>query len=330
MQPDRNPRQVPGNLPAARLGRPGRYDDLVAAANEAFGAQLAVPRDLDGVIPARVVEDSAMLGWRNVYAERWLDDRMVMPFDAPAWDHPSIVFVLRGAALMQTRQGTGWRKARFGPGSAGLNPAGLSRTLRWQASSPEQLETLHLFFNAGLVRDTLAAFGATTDQAFPDVFDLSAPDVAASARALAWGLRHKAPAIYAESAAVVLVSQVAAASVPAVAAASRSLDASTMRLVVDYMHDNVGHDITLDDLAAVAHVSKYHLVRAFKARTGFPPHAYLQQIRLRRASSLLRQTSASVARIANDSGYRSASQFSAAFRRHYGQSPARYRASHVI
>jgi AraC family transcriptional regulator len=303
----------------------------VDAADKAFGARLAVPRNPDGVIPARIVDDSARLGWRNVYAERWLDDRTVMPFDAPAWDHPSIVFVLHGAALMATKQGTGWRRARFGPGSAGLNPAGLTRTLRWQASSAEQLETLHLFFSADMVRDTLDAFGATTDQAFPDVFDLSAPDVAASARALAWGLRHKAPAIYAESAAVVLVSQVGAASVPAVAtAASRSLDAGTIRRVIDYMHDNLGQDIILDDLAAVAHLSKYHLVRAFKARTGFPPHAYLQQIRLRRASSLLRQTSASVSQIANDSGYRSASQFSAAFRRHYGQSPARYRASHAI
>jgi len=36
-----------------------------------------------------------------------------------------------------------------------------------------------------------------------------------------------------------------------------------MRLVIDYMHDNAGQDVTLDDLAAIAHVSKYHLVRAF-------------------------------------------------------------------
>ena len=241
------------------------------------------------------------------------------------------MFVLQGAALLETRHGAGWRKARFGPGSVGLNPAGLTRTLRWQVSSAQQLESLHLFLSADMVHDTLAAFGATTDRAFPDVFDLSAPDVVASARALAWGLRHKAPAIYAESAAVVLISQVGAASVRAGGTAtSRPLDASTMRLVIDYMHDNVGQDITLDDLAAVAHVSKYHLVRTFKASTGFPPHAYLQQIRLRQASSLLRQTSASVTQIANESGYHSASQFAAAFRRHYGQSPARYRACHAI
>jgi AraC family transcriptional regulator len=245
------------------------------------------------------------------HAELWLDDHAVMPFDAPTYDHPSIVFVLQGAALLETRQGTRWRRARFGPGSVGLNPAGLTRTLRWQASSAQQLETLHLFLSADMVQDTLAAFDATTDQAFPDVFDLRAPDVVASARALAWGLRHKAPAIYAESAAVVSISQVGTASVPVVAAAtSRPLDASTMRLVIDYMHDNVGQDITLDDLAAVAHLSKYHLVRAFKARTGSPPHAYLQQIRLSRASMLLRQTNASVAQIANESGYHSGTRIS--------------------
>jgi AraC family transcriptional regulator len=134
---------------------------------------------------------------------------------------------------------------------------------------------------------------------------------------------------------VVLISQVGAASIPTVAAATSPsrpapLDASAIRLVIDYMHDNVGQDVTLDDLAAVAHVSKYHLVRAFKARTGFPPHAYLQRIRLRRASNRLLQTNVPVAQIASESGYRSTSQFAAAFRRHYGQSPGRYRASHVL
>ena len=298
--------------------------------NGAPNGQLAVPRDPDGEIPARIAEDSSQLGWRSVHAQRWLDDAMVTPFEAPAWDDPSIVFVLRGSALLETRQGTGWRRARWGPGSIGLNPAGLARTLRWQASSPQQLESLHVFFDASLVQDTLAAFGATTDRAFPDVFDLRAPDVVASARTLAWALRHKAPAIFAESAAVVLIGRVGAASVSAAVATSRALDVSTVRLVIDYMNDHVDQEITLDDLAAVAHVSKYHLIRTFKARTGLPPHAYLQQIRLRRASSLLCQTSASVTQIAHESGYRSASQFAAAFRRHYGQSPARYRASQAI
>jgi AraC family transcriptional regulator len=303
----------------------------VTATDKTSGARLAVPRDPTDIPPARIVDDSARLGWRNVHAERWLDDRTVTPFDAPTYEHPSIVFILQGAALLETRQGTGWRKARFGPGSIGLNPAGLSRTLRWHACSEQQLESLHVFLDAGLVHDTLGAFGATTDRVFPDVFELLDPDVVASARALAWGLRHKAPELYAESAAVVLIGQAGVASVPAVAAAaSRPLDAGTLRLVIDYMHDNIGQDIALDDLAAVAHVSKYHLVRAFKARTGLPPHAYLKQIRLSRASSLLRHTSASVAQIAHASGYRSTSQFSAAFRRHYGQSPAHYRASHAI
>ena len=298
--------------------------------NGAPSRQLAVPRDPDDVIPARIVEDSSHLGWRSVHAQRWLDDDTVTPFEAPAWDDPSIVFVLRGSALLETRHGAGWRRARWGPGSIGLNPAGLARTLRWQASSPRQLESLHVFFDASMVQDTLAAFGTTTGRAFPDVFDLRAPDVVASARTLAWALRHQAPAIFAESAAVVLIGQVGASAVSAAAAPSRALDASTVRLIIDYMHDHLDQDITLDDLAAVAHVSKYHLIRTFKARTGFPPHTYLQQLRLRRASSLLGQTSASVAQVARESGYRSASQFAAAFRRHYGQSPAHYRASQAI
>jgi AraC family transcriptional regulator len=305
---------------------------VVTAADEASGARLAVPFSPAGfVAPARIVEDSARLGWRNVYAERWLDDPAAAPFEAPTYDHPSIVLVLRGAALLETRQGGGWRGATFGPGSVGLNPAGLTRTLRWRATSAQQLETLHLFLQAGTVHDTLGAFGTSTERVFPDIFDLHDPQVVASVRALAWGLRRRAPALYAESAAVVLIGQVGAASVPAVAAtAARPLDVSSMRLVIDYMHDNIGQDVTLDDLAAVAHLSKYHLVRAFKAKTGLPPHAYLRQIRLRQAGTLLRQSSATVEQIGRDCGYRSASQFAAAFRRHYGQPPARYRTTHAV
>lgn len=303
----------------------------MTAADRAPSARLAVPRGPADVIPARIVEDSAGLGWRSVHAERWLDDRAVAPFEAPAYGHPSVVFVLQGSALLETRQGRSWRGARFAPGSAGINPAGLARTLRWRASSPQQLETLHLFLDAAMVRDTLAAFGAADDRVIPDVFELRAPDVVASVRALAWGLRHKAPAIYAESAAVVLIGQLGAAAVPAAAAqVSRPLGAATLRLIIDHMHDNAACDVTLDDLAAVAHISKYHLVRAFKASTGLPPHAYLQQIRLRRAATALRQTSAPVEQVAHECGYRSTSQFTAAFRRHYGQSPARYRACRTI
>ena len=280
-------------------------------------------------MPARIVADSASLGWGNAYVERWLDDLEVPPFEAPAWDHPSLVLAVGGVTLLETRKDRVWEGAWFTPGSLGLNPAGLTRTLRWRAATAEQIESVHIFLSATMVEETIAAFDDPRIRSFPEVFDSRGPDIATGARALAWALRHDAPALYADAAAVVLTGQIAAAS-PGPAPSGRAMGAGALRPVIDYMHENFASDVTLDQLAAVAHLSKYHLVRTFKASTGLPPHAYLRHIRLTRAATMLRATDTRINAVAAACGYRNASRFAAAFRRRYGASPASYRAANRI
>jgi AraC family transcriptional regulator len=83
--------------------------------------------------------------------------------------------------------------------------------------------------------------------------------------------------------------------------------------------------ITLDQLAAVASMSKYHFLRSFRRITGMTPYQYLLGLRLRHAATRLAQSSEPVSAIAFDAGFGDLSTFNARFRRHFGASPSHYR-----
>ena len=78
---------------------------------------------------------------------------------------------------------------------------------------------------------------------------------------------------------------------------------------------------TLDELARVAAVSKFHLLRLFSAAFGCTPSAYAGRRRVERGRRLLEATSMSVAAIGEALGYESAGAFIRAFRRHFGVTP---------
>ncbi len=89
-----------------------------------------------------------------------------------------------------------------------------------------------------------------------------------------------------------------------------------------------GEPLGLDDLAAVAGMSKYHFLRCFRSVTGLAPYEYLLNLRLRRAALQLCQSSAPVAAIAYDCGFGDLSSFNARFKAQFGLSPRRFRARH--
>jgi AraC-like DNA-binding protein len=94
---------------------------------------------------------------------------------------------------------------------------------------------------------------------------------------------------------------------------------------VDLIHSNFQDDLSLDDLARVAAMSRFHFLRCFKAHVGTTPYAYLLQVRLRTATIWLRSSSRSITDIALACGFTSPSRFSEAFYRQYHCSPSAYR-----
>lgn len=91
----------------------------------------------------------------------------------------------------------------------------------------------------------------------------------------------------------------------------------------DYLHSHHARDLSLEELAAVAGLSPFHLVRAFRAAIGLPPHAYLLRLRLAHARTLLgRGVPAADAALA--AGFADQSHLSRRFKRAYGYTPAQY------
>jgi AraC-like DNA-binding protein len=83
--------------------------------------------------------------------------------------------------------------------------------------------------------------------------------------------------------------------------------------------------VTVDDMASAAGLSRAHFSREFRRAFGESPHAYLLTRRLERAASLLRATDHSVAEICFDVGLQSVGSFTSSFTRTYGMSPTAYR-----
>ncbi|MEE7493486.1 AraC family transcriptional regulator [Methylobacterium oryzae] len=104
-----------------------------------------------------------------------------------------------------------------------------------------------------------------------------------------------------------------------------ALDVTRLSRVRDFIDANMDRDIGVEDLAAVACLSQYHFIRAFKVATGLPPHRYLGLRRLERSKALLRLGHMSLADIALACRFSSQANFTRAFRRAVGVPPGEYR-----
>jgi AraC-like DNA-binding protein len=91
------------------------------------------------------------------------------------------------------------------------------------------------------------------------------------------------------------------------------------------MQENLGEQLTVDDMARAAMFSKFHFTRIFQRVTGVSPGRFLSALRLQRAKHLLVSTSLSVADISLRVGYNSVGTFSSRFSRSVGLSPTTYR-----
>lgn len=94
---------------------------------------------------------------------------------------------------------------------------------------------------------------------------------------------------------------------------------------INRLHEIYDQELSLDELAALCGLSKYHFARLFKRATGAAPIAYRNMLRLRHAQSLLEETELTVADVAAAVGYRDPAYFSAQFKAETGLSPRAYR-----
>jgi AraC family transcriptional regulator len=93
-----------------------------------------------------------------------------------------------------------------------------------------------------------------------------------------------------------------------------------------FIESHFGGEVTLDDVANVAGVSRYHLTRAFGEATGHSVMRYMRARRLTEAARALTNGATDILQVALESGYGSHEAFTRAFRDQFGCTPEQVRA----
>ena len=95
--------------------------------------------------------------------------------------------------------------------------------------------------------------------------------------------------------------------------------------VLEYIHDHLDGDLSLDALAEVACMSRFHWHRVFRAMQGETLAVATRRIRLNRAACWLVQSDMELSEIARRTGYSSSASFTRAFTDAFGRSPTAFR-----
>ena len=94
-----------------------------------------------------------------------------------------------------------------------------------------------------------------------------------------------------------------------------------------YIESHLARPLTLDEISAIAGISRFHMVRAFAAATGFSVMRYVRARRLTAAARSLAAGAPDILQVALDADYGSHEAFTRAFRDHFGVTPETVRAT---
>jgi AraC-like DNA-binding protein len=98
---------------------------------------------------------------------------------------------------------------------------------------------------------------------------------------------------------------------------------ASIRALCDLLADRLADPPPLAELAALTGLSQFALLRAFRAETGLPPHAYLNHLRVRTARTLLDQ-GVTPADVAVTTGFADQAHLTRHFKRVVGVPPGAY------
>ena len=97
------------------------------------------------------------------------------------------------------------------------------------------------------------------------------------------------------------------------------------RQCLQYIQNHYSEQVSLEQLAESANISKSECLRCFKETLQTTPYRYLMNYRLSVAAKLLRETEQPVSEIAMNCGFSQQSHFGKCFREKMGCAPSKYR-----
>ena len=104
-----------------------------------------------------------------------------------------------------------------------------------------------------------------------------------------------------------------------------ALDDGDVASALRFLHQNAARPIGVDDVVRHVQLSRRSLEIRFQNVVGRTVHAEIQRVRLERAKQLLAETDLPIPKVAEATGYGSASYLGQVFRQALGTTPARFR-----
>jgi AraC-like DNA-binding protein len=104
---------------------------------------------------------------------------------------------------------------------------------------------------------------------------------------------------------------------------------AAIHAICELLHERIADPPALAELAALTGLSQFAVLRAFRAETGLPPHAYLNQVRVRQARALLASGMAP-AQVAATTGFADQAHLTRHFKRVVGVPPGAYQRERLL
>jgi AraC family transcriptional regulator len=265
---------------------------------------------------------SLALGWRPLSIER---RDLEPPGECGTGGGPRHLILVNLAAGRVRRESNGETvDSEVRPGDVSIYPGNVAVRWRWDT----RLSFVTLGLEAGYLNQVAReVFGADPAQAELSIVEGQRdPAITAAAGNLMRELMigDAGSRLYAESTAsllaVHLLRRYARPSRP-VQATEGTIAPRAVTQALGFIHENYSRALRLEDIAAAANLSLYHLTRVFKKAVGTTPHRYLVQVRIHSARLLLAAGARSLADVAVAVGFADQSHFTREFKRVLGVTP---------
>jgi len=282
------------------------------------------PLDWFRRLPFEADASSERMGWVGLQGARY---RAVptSELSPPAMSHHRLALFVRPPDELEMKYDGVRRHVPPPAGSISLVPAGTP--LLWRSGRGGDM--LQIYMDPGLVA-RVAAEAFELDPArltVPPLDGLDLPPL----RSAMWAVDAELAAggaggrLAGESLANVLAVHLIRYSLAPRPLTSRrhgGLPRSKLRAILEYVEEHLEGGPTLEEMAAIAHLSPTYFASQFRRATGLPPHQYVILRRVERAKHLLQEgTDLSLAEVAAHAGFSDQSQFCRHFKRLVGVTP---------
>lgn len=106
---------------------------------------------------------------------------------------------------------------------------------------------------------------------------------------------------------------------------ANKLQSDTVQIAINYICNNLESNMSINDIAEVAHLNSQYFMRLFKKETGKSVLEFITECRINQAKRILEESNMPIAEVALSVGYDNFSYFSKLFKKYEGITPSEYR-----